>query len=63
MTIKTIINDDPAEYEDGNIPDKDVWEYIYNDIEYSYDEGLHDLNVDTEGEIIAIASMGLWNGK
>lgn len=45
MTIKTIINDDLAEYdfdgikkcmiemydyEDGNIPDKDVWEYIYN---------------------------------
>lgn len=50
------------DYEDGNIPDKDVWEYIYNDIEYSYDEGLRDLNVDTEGEIIAIASMGLWNG-
>lgn len=47
------------DYEDGNIPDKDVWEYIYNDIEYSYDEGLRDLNVDTEGEIIAIASMGL----
>lgn len=78
MTIKTIINDDPAEYdfdgikkcmiemydyEDGNIPDKDVWEYIYNDIEYSYDEGLRDINVDTEGEIIAIASMGLWNGR
>lgn len=50
------------DYEDGNIPDKDVWEYIYNDIEYSYDERLRDLNVDTEDEIIAIASMGLWSG-
>lgn len=78
MTIRTIINDNPAEYdfnevkdtlaeelnkERENIDNNDVWEYIYNDIEYSYDEGLRDLNVDTEGEIIAIASMGLWNGK
>lgn len=78
MTIKTIINDDLAEYdfnevkdtlaeelnkERENIDNNDVWEYIYNDIEYSYDEGLRDLNVDTEGEIIAIASMGLWNGR
>lgn len=39
--------------------DRNVWEYIYNDIEYSYNEGLRDLNVDTEGDIIAIASMGL----
>lgn len=78
MTIRTIINDNPAEYdfnevkdtlaeelnkERENIDNNDVWEYIYNDIEYSYDEGLRDLNVDTEGDIIAIASMGLWNGK
>lgn len=78
MTIRTIINDNPAEYdfnevkdtlaeelnkERENIDNNDVWEYIYNDIEYSYDEGLRDLNVDTEGEIIAIASMGLWNGR
>lgn len=78
MTITTIINDNPAEYdfnevkdtlaeelnkERENIDNNDVWEYIYNDIEYSYDEGLRDLNVDTEGEIIAIASMGLWNGR
>lgn len=78
MTIRTIINDNPAEYdfnevkdtlaeelnkERENIDNNDVWEYIYNDIEYSYNEGLRDLNVDTEGEIIAIASMGLWNGR
>lgn len=78
MTIRTIINDDPTEFDfdkvkntlaeewgdkPENISDEDVWEYIYNDIEYRIDEGLRDLNVDTEGEIIAIANMGLWNGR
>lgn len=78
MTILTIINDDPTEFDfdkvkntlaekwgdkPENISDEDVWEYIYNDIEYSYNDELLNLNVDTEGEIIAIASMGLWNGR
>lgn len=78
MTVKTIINDDPTEYdfdkvkntlakerydEVANVDDEDVWDKIYNDIDYIYDEALRDLDIKTEGDIIAIASMGLWNGR
>lgn len=78
MTVRTIINDDPTEhdfddmkrvmieeydYEDESISDEDVWGRIDNDIEYSYNEALCDLDIKTEGDIIAIASMGLWNGR
>lgn len=78
MTIKTIINDDPIEYDFDkaknilaeewdedieNISNKAVWDRIYNDIEYSYDEELHNLDINTEGDIIAIASIGLWNRR
>lgn len=78
MTVRTIINDDPTEYnfdevkkymieeydyEDENISDEDVWEHIYNDIDFDCENTLYNLDVDTEGDIIAIANMGLWNGR
>lgn len=78
MTIKTIINDDPTKFrfdeikstlaeewdeDPENIDDNDVWDRVYNEIDWSYNDELLNLNVDTEGEIIAIASMGLWNGR
>lgn len=78
MTIKTIINDDPTKFrfdeikstlaeewdeDPENIDNNDVWDKIYSEINWSYNDELLNLNVDTEGDIIAIASMGLWNGK
>lgn len=36
---------------------------MYKEIYWSYNDELLNLNVETEGDIIAIASMGLWNGK
>lgn len=78
MTIRTIINDNETEYnldevkntlaeecddESKNIDDNDVWEYISNDIDRSYDDELYNLDVVTESNIIAIADMGLWNGR
>lgn len=78
MTVRTIFNDDPTEYdfdevkkymiedsdyENENISDEDVWEHIYNDIDWSYDDEFYNLDVKTEGDTIAIASMGLWNGR
>lgn len=78
MTIRTIINDDPSEYnfdemkkcmiehsdyDDEGISDEDVWNRIYNEIDWSYEDQLCILNVKTEGNIIAIANMGLWHGR
>ncbi len=77
MTIKTIINDDPTEYDfdetkrrmiedydyEDNISDEVVWNRIYNEIDYCYDDEERNLNIEIEGDIIAIASMGLWNGR
>lgn len=57
---KTYVED--YDYED-NISDEVVWNRIYNEIDYCYNDELLNLNVDTEGEIIAIASMDLWNGR
>lgn len=45
MTIRTIINDNPAEYD-------------FNEVKDTLAEELN-----KEREIIAIASMGLWNGR
>lgn len=78
MTIRTIINDDPTEFDfdkvkntlakkwgdkPENIDDNDVWEYISNDIDRSYDEESLNLNINTDGDIITIADIDLWNGR
>lgn len=78
MTVKTIFNDDPAEYDfdeikecmiecsdydDEGISDEDVWDRIYSEIDWNFDDELNNLNVETEGDIIAVANMGLWYGK
>lgn len=78
MTVKTIFNDNPTEYDcdevrntlaeewgdkPGNIDDNDVWDRVYNEIGWSFDDEIRNLDVETEGDIIAIASMGLWHGR
>lgn len=78
MTIRTIFNDDPTEFgfdevtntlaeerneEPVNIDDKDVWDRIYSEIDWSFDDEYRNLNIETENDIIAVASMGLWNGR
>lgn len=78
MTVKTIFDDDPTEFgfdevtntlaeerneEPVNIDDKDVWDRIYSEIDWSFDDEYRNLNIETENDIIAVASMGLWNGR
>ena len=78
MTVKTIFNDDPAEYDfdkikecmiecsdyyDEGISDEDVWDRIYNEIDWWFDDEFNNLDIKTENDIIVIASMGLWNGR
>ena len=78
MAVKTIFNDDPTEFgfdevkntlaeewddEPENVNDNEVWDRIYCEIDRSFDDELSNLDVKTEGDIIAIASMGLWNGR
>lgn len=50
-------------YDDEDISDEDVWNRIYDEIDWSFESGLKNLDVETDGDIIAIASMGLWNGR
>lgn len=77
MTGKTIFNDDPTEfdfdevkagmlgdyYDDEDISDDDVWNRIYNDIDWNFNDEFNNLDIETDGDIIAITSMGLWNGR
>ena len=78
MTVRTIFNDDPTDFEFDevmntlaeewneelvNIDDKDVWDRVYSEIDWSFEDELNNLDVETEGDIIAIANMGLWNGR
>lgn len=78
MTIKTIFNDNPTEYdfdevkntlaeewdkEPENIDNDDVGNRISNEIDWNFDDEYRNLNIETENDIIAIASMGLWNGR
>lgn len=54
------------EYEDDdceNISDEDVWDWIHMNLDYYLDDERMNLNVETEGRIIAIADVGLWNGR
>ena len=56
MTVHTIYNDD-IDYSELSAEDMD-----YYDSDYFNDE-LINLKVPTEEQIIAIADMGLWNGR
>ena len=49
-------------YDNTNIYDlsEEELDYVEN---YAFDDELANLKVETEGQIIAIASMGLWNGR
>lgn len=78
MTVKTIFTDNPIDFgfdkvkntlaeewndKPENIDDNDVWDRIYSDIDWSFEEELKNLDVETDGDIIAIANMGLWHGR
>lgn len=43
----------------SNLTEEDI-EYLEN---YAFDDELVSLKVETEGQILAIADMGLWNGR
>ena len=78
MTVRTIFNDDPTKFkfdevkntlakewneEPESIDNDDVWDRIYNEIDWTFDDEFNNLDIKTENDIIAIASMGLWNGR
>ena len=53
--------------EDNQMPtdvtDNEVWEFIYEMLAIHKEDEMDNLNVLTEGPIIAIADLGLWNGR
>lgn len=78
MTVRTIFNDDPTKFkfdevkntlakewneEPESIDNDDVWDRIYNEIDWTFDDEFNNLDIKTENDIIAIANMGLWYGK
>lgn len=46
-----------------DITASDIQEEIYKDIDFSFDVEECNLNKQLDGRILAIASMGLWNGR
>ena len=52
----------PANYPDGDVPEY-TWEMFGDDLnDWLADERMN-LNWQIEGEIVAIASLGLWHGR
>ena len=52
--------------EDGDdtpVTDEEVTQEVYNREEMYYDDEKCNLNIATEGRIVAIASLGLWDGR
>jgi hypothetical protein len=58
-----------AEFIEANDLDEDpddeykLWEYINETLGYYLDDECANLNKETEGRILAIADLGLWNGR
>ena len=46
-----------------DVSDDDVWGWIYRCLECNLDDERMNLDIETEGRIIAIADVGLWNGR
>ena len=49
--------------EEEDITDNDITETIWHDIDLTYDAEVANLNKELDGRIIAIADLGLWNGR
>lgn len=50
--------DDPED-----VTDNDVWNFIHESLNNQLDDEKLNLNVATDGRILAIADLGLWNGR
>lgn len=51
-------------YEDPeDVSDDDVWSFIHESLDNYLDDERANLNVATDGRILAIADLGLWNGR
>lgn len=46
-----------------DVSDDDVFSFIHESLENQLDDEKYNLNIETEGRIIAIADLGLWNGR
>lgn len=52
------------EYEEPeNVSDDDVWAFIHDSLSIYLDDEMANLDRPTDGRMIAIASLGLWNGR
>lgn len=49
--------------EEEDITDNDITEEIWQDIDLSYDAEMANLSKRLDGRILAIADLGLWNGR
>lgn len=50
-------------YSDEDITDTDILDEIYHDIDITFEDELTNLNKELDGRVLAIASMGLWDGR
>ena len=50
-------------YSDEDITDADILDEIYHDIDITFDAEITNLNKELDGRVLAIASMGLWDGR
>lgn len=71
-----VFDNDPCNYNEDEVreafiecnghepSESELWEFVYSDIEMNYDAEKANLGVlDNLGDVIAIASLGLWNGR
>ena len=50
-------------YSDEDITDADILDEIYHNEEITFEDELTNLNKELDGRVLAIASMGLWDGR
>lgn len=48
---------------DTDVSDEEVWDYAYQDNNFWFECERENLDVNTDGQIICIASLGLWKGR
>jgi hypothetical protein len=46
-----------------DVTDDDVWDFISESLSNQLDDEKWNLNIATDGRILAIADLGLWNGR
>ena len=46
-----------------NISDDEVWNWAHHMLDQYLEDEIMNLNVETEGRILAIADLGLWDGR